>query len=115
MDTAFVCRWTKPFPGREKQSLGYSVEVSEYWGKLAADGKCTQPEYFFFPDGSCLWMVKGEHDVLRSLCEAKETMRLLTKGQLLLSDLSYDLVSTGPAGDEYLQIYFEGAAELGLL
>ena len=80
------------------------------WGKQAAEGRCTTPEWFFFPNGQCMWMVKGERRVLEELVNGDETRRQLTRGNLLLRDLEYMLVDTGSAADRVMGQY---AAELG--
>ncbi len=115
MDAAFVVTWTQPVVGREKQALDYALEVNEYWGKHAADGKCSEPEMFFFPDGHGLWLVKGDHDQLLALYEADATVRLICKGALLLADLTYQFVKTGRAAEEYLLTYAAAGQELGLV
>jgi hypothetical protein len=115
MDAALVVTWTAPLPGREKAALDYRTEVWEYWGKLAAEGKCSQPEIFLFSDGHGLWMVKGDIDTLWSIHVQETTQRLVRKGQLLLQDFAFDFPTTGKAADEYVAGYAAVAQELGLV
>jgi hypothetical protein len=115
MDAALVVTWTAPLPGREKMALEYGAEVAEYWGKLAAEGKCSPPEMFFFSNGHGLWFVKGDIDTLWSIHVQEATQRLVRKGQLLLQDFAFDFPTAGRAADEYVAGYAAVAQELGFV
>jgi hypothetical protein len=114
MDSALIVTWRTPIPGREKAALDYAVEVNEYWGKLAADGKCSEPEMFFLSDYG-MWMVKGTTDTLWQLYGAEASQRLLRKGQLLLDHFTYELVKTGDAAAGFMLQFADLAKELSLL
>ena len=101
--------------GRETLSLDYGLEIKEYWTKLAAEGKCSPPELFFFSDGHGLWMVKGDIDSLWSIHIEEATQRLVAKGQLLLQDFTFDFVSTGKDGEAYMRTAAAVGQELGVL
>jgi hypothetical protein len=88
------------------------VEVKEYWTTLAAEGKCSEPELFFFSNGHGLWMVKGDVDTLWSIHVEEATQRLLTKSQLLLRDFAFDFVTTG--NDEYMLTVAAAGRDLGV-
>jgi hypothetical protein len=100
---------------RETLALDYGVEVKEYWTKLAAEGKCSPPELFFFSNGHGLWMVKGDIDTLWSIHVEEATRRLVTKGQLLLKDFAFDFVTTGKDAEEYMLTVAAVAEDLGVL
>jgi len=68
MDCAFIVTWKMPFPGREKAALDVAREVDAYWGRLAAEGKCSEPEWFFYSDRG-MWMVKVDANTLWHLSE----------------------------------------------
>lgn len=112
MRFAYVVTWKGAITGREKLSLDYGFEVQEYWGKLAADGKCTEPEMFFFPDGHGMWMVKGEFETLERLWMTDEAQHLLVKGRYVLEDFGYEFVRTGDSADQYMMLFAEIGAEL---
>lgn len=111
---AYVVRWNGAIPGREQLAVEYGLEVTEFWGKLAADGQCTEPEMFFFPDGHGMWMVKGQFETLQQLWMTDEAQRLLVKGRYLLQDFGYELVRTGDAVDQYMILFAEVGKELVL-
>ena len=112
MDTAFVTTWKVPFPGREKNALEFATLAEEFWGKQAAEGRCTTPEWFFFSDGTGMWMVKGEREVLEDLVNTDEVRRLLVKGTLFMQDWKYGFAETGSAAERFIGDY---AAELATI
>lgn len=115
MDTAFIITWKAPYPGREAGALELAVESNEYWGKLAADGKCTPPEWFFLPTGTGMWIVKGDRRVLEELVETDEARRLITKGTLLLDDWQWCLARTGGAAEQFIGEYAAAAQAAGII
>ncbi len=112
MDTALITKWVTPFPGREKRALEYAAEVSDHWGKLAADGKCTEPEFFYFGD-SGMWMTKGKRDELLELTYTDESRRLLAKGRFLLQGFTWELAATGSDAEQTMLAYGRVAEEYG--
>ncbi|HEY5663375.1 MAG TPA: hypothetical protein VIS05_04995 [Ilumatobacter sp.] len=114
MKYAYVVTWNGPVPGREMKALDYGAEVGEYWGKLAADGKCSEPEMFFFPDGHGMWMVKGDFETLDQLWFAEAAQHLLAKGRWLLEDFGYEFVRTGDSVDQFLMFFAEVGKEMAL-
>lgn len=115
MNAALIVTWKVPFPGREGQALGFAAESNEYWGKLAADGKCTAPEWYFLPDGWAMWIVRGDRQVLDELIAAEPTAKLLVRGLLLMEGWQYRLAETGSGAERFMTGYAAVGSELGLL
>ncbi len=117
MQGAFVSWWSGVREGMEKQALELGAEVNDWWGKRAAEGKCTAPELFFSGTrgGRGLWMVKGDLDVLHGLERTAEVQHLLMKSSVLLEDFEYDLEFTGDGADEFMGRFAGVAAEVGLM
>lgn len=105
MDCALVITWKVPFPGREKHALQFGAEAEKHWGNLAAEGKCTAPEWFFLPNGTAMWMVKGERRVIEDIVDSDTTRHLLEKGTLLLQDWVWTLAETGNGAQRFLSEY----------
>jgi hypothetical protein len=112
MDAAFVVMWKQPFPGREQKALEWGVEAEEFWGKQTAEGRCATPEWFFFPTGLCMWMVKGDREVLENLVTSDEGRHLLVRGNLLMQDWQYMFAETGTAAERFVA---EWAGELATI
>jgi hypothetical protein len=93
------------------------MDFLTYWGKLAADGKVSEPEsYFSYDGGHGFGIVKGRSDVLQQALESEEYEKVINKAQLTVQDLRQELYVTG---DEEIQrgmrIFTEAANELGYL
>ena len=116
-DAAMVTSWTGTIPGREGKALEGFTDFLTYFGKLAADGKCQEPEPFFSVDGSNGFaIVRGKSDVLQAATETEDFEKLINKAQLTVKDLRTQVYYTG---DEEVQrairLYAETAHELGYL
>lgn len=105
MQTAIVVTWTHPFPGREEKALAYGAEVTDFWGKKAAEGICTEPEIFFSERGTGFWFVKGDRDALLQIHDTDEARLLTFKGELLLENFSVDFFYADEAAADYMTRY----------
>lgn len=113
MKAALVSTWTHPVPGREKKALEFGAEATAYWGRKAAAGKCTEPEFFFAETGFGMWMVKGDRDTLEALADEDEARLLNMKGDLLLQDYALVLYHTGDGADRFMATYGEALNAIG--
>ncbi len=104
MDSSLSVKWTKPILGREKMALDYNVELNEFFDKLAADGKCTEPETFAFSGGG-LWMVKGHYPVLSEVYFSEIGQKLLAKGEFLLREFSFEFTQTAISAEQHALEY----------
>jgi len=116
-DVAFVTTWGSPVRGREAKSLEVFMEFLGYWGKQAAEGKCSEPEAYFATDGSSgMAIVRGKSDALLEVSESVEALKLIEKGQLIVDDLKTHWYYTG---DEQVQsltgLFVEVGQELGYM
>ncbi|HZD64722.1 MAG TPA: hypothetical protein VE152_01345 [Acidimicrobiales bacterium] len=89
MKAALVVSWTTPKTGRENKAIDYGREVDKVWSRYAAEGRCSEPEWFWASRGHSLWIVKAEYEELLALLA--ETYSLIVKGQLLVDDFEYDI------------------------
>jgi hypothetical protein len=111
MDCALICTWKMPFPGREKLAREFGVENVEFWDKIEAEGKCSEPEWFFFC-GHGMWMAKGDPDTLWQIFQSDEAQRLIAKRNLVLEDIAWEFAKTGDAVTGHLVRYAEVGQEL---
>ena len=116
-DAALVTTWGASVRGREAKSLEVFMEFLQYWGKQAAEGKCSEPEAFFASDGSGgMSIVRGKSDALMEISTSDESLRLVEKGQLIVEDLRTHWYFTG---DEEIQrltsMFVETGTELGYM
>jgi hypothetical protein len=116
-DVAFVTTWGNGIPGREGKGLEVFMDALTFWGKQAADGKCSNPEAFLAEDGSGgILIVRGKSDALREITESDEGLKLTAKAQFIVQDLKSHWYYTG---DEEIQrgtqIYAQAGNELGYM
>lgn len=93
MKGAMVVTWTGNRPGRERMSLAYGREVDEFFGKFAAEGKCTAPKWFFARTGPSVWFVEGELEDLLMITSSPEGERLAAMGPLMSEGFTVELCS----------------------
>ena len=112
---ALVTTWSQPARGRENKAVEGFMDFLTFWGKLAADGKVSEPEPFFSYDGGHGFaIVRGMSDVLQQAIESEDHARIMTRAQLTVSDLRQELYVTGDEEIQRdLQIYTQSIAELG--
>lgn len=94
MKGAMVVTWTGTRPGRERLSLEYGREVDDFFGKFAAEGKCSSPKWFFARTGPSVWLVEGEVEDLLMISGSPEGAKLSIKGPLLNEGFTVEFCST---------------------
>jgi len=112
VQAAMVVTWRGGVPGRERQGVAYGLEVTTFWNEQASKGVCSAPEMFFSSDGDNLWMVKGDSVRLLTVWLSDESLRLMTKGQLLLQGFGWRFMMTGTAAEQHLARVADTAAHL---
>jgi hypothetical protein len=95
MKAAVVVTWTGVRTGRESLSLAYAREVDEHWGKLAAEGKCAEPKWFWAMNGPSYWIVEGDIEALSMLSSTPEAQKLHHKGTFILEDFGQEICVAG--------------------
>ena len=116
-DAAIVTRWGAPVRGREAKALEVFMEFLGFWSKLAAEGKCSEPEAMLASDGSGgMSIVRGKVTDLAEIWESTECLRMIEKGQFIVEGLKSEWYWTG---DEQIQeltgMYVETGQELGYM
>lgn len=117
-DGAIIATWGTSIPGREAKSLEVFLEVMEFWGKRAADGRVSQPQVFFNQDGSeGVFIVTGKSDALVEIAESEDWEKLTAKAHMIVQDLKSHLYYGG--SDEEImrgtRIFAEAGGELGFM
>ena len=116
-DAALVTTWGASVRGREAKALEVFMEFLGYWGKQAAEGKCSDPEAFFAADGSSgMSIVRGKSDVLMEISSSDEALKLIEKGQMIAEDLKTHWYFTGEEEVQRLtSLFVETGQELGYM
>ena len=116
-DAAIVTTWGAPVRGREAKALEVFMEFLGFWGKMAAEGKCSEAEAFLTSDGSGgMSVVRGKVDALAEIWQSEECLRMIEKGQFIVEDLKSQWYWTGDEGIQHLMgMYAETGQELGYM
>jgi hypothetical protein len=99
-ELGFVVRWGRVVPGRELEAVDLFAETTKYYGDLLAKGELTFFEPFMYLSGdneidNGFFVLKGPAQKINEIFESEETLSLKTKGALLLSHLSTELILVG--------------------
>jgi len=114
-DAAIITTWDGPVPGREAKSLEVFGDFVTFWGKRAADGKCSEPETYFAMDGSSgLSIVRGKLDDLMEIWASEENEILLGKAHMIVQNLRAQFHLAGEEVTTGLQRYMQALTELGV-
>lgn len=117
-DAALIATWGNTARGREAKALEVFMDFLTFWGKKAADGKCSEPEVFFNADGSeGISIVKGKSDALAEIVESEDYEKLIAKGQLIVDGLKTHLYFGGSEEEitRGTRIFAEAGNELGYM
>jgi hypothetical protein len=116
-DAALVSTWGPPVRGREAKALEVFMEYLGFWGKQAAEGRCSEPEPFLASDGSGgMAIVRGRSDALMEISTSDEALKLVEKGQMICEDLRTQWYFTGEEEIQRLTgMYVETGQELGFM
>lgn len=94
MKGAMVVTWTGSRPGRERLAVAYGREVDEFFGKFVAEGKCSEPRWFFARSGPSIWLVEGEIEDLLMISAMPESQMMMNKGPLINEGFTIEFCST---------------------
>lgn len=115
-DAALVITFGYPVRGREAKSSEVFTEVLTFFGKQAAEGRCSPPEPFFAADASNgMIIVRGRSDALAEMSESEEYDKLLSKAQMVVEDLKIHWYLTGEEIERGMRIFAEAGGELGYM
>jgi len=115
-NAALVFTYGVPVPGREHKALENFADAQTFFGKLAADGKCSEPEIFHHGFGGGMMIVKVEHpEVIDEILMMDEGRKLLAIGSFTSSDFRYERFITGEALADGMMRYAGVGTELGYL
>jgi hypothetical protein len=116
MDTALVFTWTGPVVGREAKVVDLFPESKEFFGKLAADGKCSELDVFFSPGAPFNFaMVRGSFMSIFEIIDSEEFRTLADKCFFLLEDWHFYTYVTGEQTQPFVDRFATVGTELGYI
>jgi hypothetical protein len=115
MKAAIVFTWTRSIPGREAKGMEMFTDSLTYFGKLAVDGKCGEPMVYMAPSGLQMMIIHGEREALHEIVGSDEFSKLYAGVTFTVSDIKYEIVATGEAIQDRMQVWGAVGMELGYM
>jgi hypothetical protein len=115
-NAALRLSYTKPIPGREAKAMEVFADALTIYGKLAADGKCAEPEVFHHLVGGGMFLVKtetiaGAYEIL----EMDDVRRMLDIAMFTVEDFEVEVMVTGENLMTNMSVYTAIGTELGYI
>lgn len=115
-NAALVFSYGVPVPGREAAALENFADAQAFFGKLAADGKCAEPEIFHHGFGGGMMILRAETPlVLHEILMMEEGRKLLATASFTTKEFRYGMYLTGEELAESMTRYAAIGTELGYL
>lgn len=115
-NAAIVFSYGLPIPGRETTAVGNFNEALAFIGKMAAEGKCSEPEVFHHGYGGGFMLVKAESvEFLDEVMEMEEVHKFIDVASLTSSDFKYERYLTGDALIDGMAEWTGIASELAIM
>ena len=111
---ALMISYGLPIPGREVQALNNLADGQAIFGKLAADGKCAEPEVFHRADGGGFMLIRAEApEILHEILEMEEVRHAINTALYTARDFHHEIMVSGDVLMERMAEYTTVGSELG--
>lgn len=115
-NAALMLSYTRPIPGREAKAMEVFADALTMYGKLAADGKCAEPEVFHHLIGGGMFIVKTENlEAAHEILDMDDIRRMLDVAMFTVEDFNVEIVVTGERLMQNMSLYTAIGTELGYI
>ncbi|MEN8040395.1 MAG: hypothetical protein ABFR95_02730 [Actinomycetota bacterium] len=95
-NAALMVSYGTPIPGREAKAMETFADALTIFGKLAADGECSEPEVFHHLIGGGMMIVKTEtFEMAHEILDLAEVHKLLDTALLTVLNADVEIMITG--------------------
>ena len=115
MKDAIIFTYTRPAVGREAKAMEGFTDAMTFFGKLAADGKCSEPMPYLAPSGRGMTIIRGDREALLEIIGSEDFAKQYMKVTFAVPDVTYEIVSAGEGVLEAMQAWSSVGLELGYL
>jgi hypothetical protein len=113
-NTAVIFFYGVPVAGREAKAFETFNDAATFFGKLAADGKCAEPEMFHYGFGGGMMIVRAASiEDLFEMLERDESRKIIAAATYTVTDFRYEIFFTGERMMENMGNWAQVGAELG--
>ena len=115
-NAAIMISYSVPVPGREGKAMGVFADALTLFGKLAADGKCAEPEVFHHLIGGGMFVVKTESiEMAYEILDIDDVRKVLDVAIFTVSDFDIEVMITGGKLMGNMSQYTAIGTELGYI
>ena len=114
MDFALVFKWLRACPGREAEALENLADFRTFFGKLAAEGKITEPLLLMHVNDGMM-IVRGEMKTIFDIIEMDAFITLCDKAMLTCEGFAFHTYFTGELMEHRLELYTKAGKELNYI
>jgi hypothetical protein len=115
-NAALVFSYGLPIAGREAAALESLTDGQVFFGKMAADGRCAEPEVFHHGYGGGMMIVKAETpNALHDIVMMDQARTLITAAMFTTTNFHYEMYVTGDELLDGMARYAGVGTELGYL
>ncbi|MCP5115501.1 MAG: hypothetical protein GY953_32140 [bacterium] len=115
-NTALIFSYGLPVEGRDAKAMEAFADAQVFFGKMAADGMCAEPEVFHPGFGGGMMIVRAEsYEKLFDMLEMEEAKRIITVCMFAVHDFKYSYMTTGDLLMENMGFFAKVGVDLGYL
>ena len=115
-NAALKMSYERPIAGREAKAMDVFADALTIFGKLAADGKCAEPEVFHHLVGGGMFMIRCEDvETAVELLELDEMRHMLDEAVFTVEDFDVEIMVTGEQLMRNMSLYTAIGTELGYI
>jgi hypothetical protein len=115
VNSAIVFTYSRAHLGREGAAFEAFQDAMTFFGKLAADGKCLEPEVFLGPYAKGIMVVKGERDVLWEITNSDDFKRFYLKTAYSVPDIGFELFYFGEGTMDFMGLWSKVGKEFDFM
>ena len=115
-NAALKISYERPIAGREAKAMEVFADALTIYGKLAADGKCAEPEVFHHLVGGGMFIIKFETvETAIETLEMDDVRHMLDEAVFTVEDFDVEIMVTGEQLMSNMSLYTAIGTELGYI
>ena len=115
-NAALKISYARPLAGREAKAMEVFADALTIYGKLAADGKCAEPEVFHHLVGGGMFIIKCENvGMAFEILGLDDVRHMLDEAVFTVEDFDVEIMVTGGQLMSDMSLYTAVGTELGYI
>ena len=115
-NAALMISYSRPTPGREAKAMEVFADALTLYGKLAAEGKCAEPEVFHHLVGGGMFLIRtADVEAAMEILDLDDIRHMLEVAMFAVEDFKVEILVTGEQVMENMSLYTAVGTELGYI